>query len=819
MSAPGWPRLRQALVDGSVPDILDWARATGEQDRRAAFKQVAAYLREHTATWQYSQQRAGVRAVAVAATASTAKKAAAALRQGELRWLMNWLSPQPVLEVLRLREVPWLGELAQVLAERLPAEESVGPRGDWALVAELVRESGCAPPLTEGFVGGWIDHLRGQRDVDAALRASPYTRELAPQLFAHDGLTGRLDYPYLHSGFLPALMRLAADEPVVRAQLLDGCRTRLLRGGRPGELRPYTRMHEQLAPTGAEAANAVADYRRLLETGTSPLAGLAQRMLRAADEAGLLDPYTLVEICQTALARPEKGLVKTQTLWLRRAAKARPELAARLLALVDAPAAAPALPEALPLPRPEPVPIDLAAGSVYEVAEDLAAIRAGDRSLAVLERFLAGLVAWRTRDHEALIKAISAQVDSERTWWSAFGEQLHEALLSAVLARGRSDRWRQMLDVFRSEDAVQGMPLRLLRGRDSSPAGLYAVRLAEVSAQLIRRPVPLLMATPTHSNGAVAPQALLARLQQAEREGWQPWSVDLEQALLRLPRTVDPEVVAAAAILSSPAGRRLAAWLAAPVPDPVPLRREQHADPREGPWPQAPDLRQVVALKPPEGVSPLLRQLFTLVRHDRSSWAPDAVLEPQLWAAALPSHPEVVAAWALPGLAALADSDSVGGALLLPLLAECDGPAGPAVHLALAYTLGARAAADRIAAVDGLLGFAATGAVDFGLVGAEIGRLGAAGAMKLNRVAAALDEAAQAGACLAVWEIVAAALPALIAMPKARPGTADLMALAHRCAVAAGVRRLPAALAQVAARPGSGRLVAEARTLRALIPA
>ncbi|GHJ45445.1 hypothetical protein Cs7R123_27870 [Catellatospora sp. TT07R-123] len=816
MSAQGWPRLRQALVDGSCPGVLDWARATGEQERRAAFNQVAAYLREHPATWEHFQQRAGVRAAAIAATASTAKKAAAALRQGELRWMMNSLSPQPVLELLRLREVPWQGELAHVLAERLPADETSGPRGDWVLVAELVRESGCAVPAAEGFVGGWIDHVRGQADADGALRGSPFTRELVPQLFAHDRLGGRLDYTYQGSGFLPALIRLAADDAGVRAALLDGCRARLLRGGRPTELRPYTRMHEELAPTGAEAAEAVADYRRLLETGSSPLAGLAQRMLRAADEAGLLDPYTLVEICATALARPEKGLVKAQTVWLRRAARARPELAAQLLALLDG-GPDTAAPPPVALPAPVPAPIDLAPGSVYEVAEDLAAITAGDRSMATVERFLAGLVAWRSRDHDALIRAIGPQLDSARAWWPGFAEQLHEALLSAVLARGRSERWREMLNVFRSEEAVQGMPLRLLRGSSGSPARMYAVRLAEISAQLIRRPVPLLTATPTHANGAIAPEVLLERLTRAEREGWQPWRIDLDQALLRLPRTVAPQVVAAAAALTSPAGVRFAQWISMPTPDPVTVVRDEVAGPHVPAWHQVPQLRRTVALAPPDGVAPVVRELFQVYRYELTTWRSEPVTDPQLWTSALPSHPEVVAAWAVHGLASLADQDAEGGALLLPLLAECDGPAGPSVHLALAYTLGSRAVADRVAAVDGLLGFAATGAVDFTVVGAEIGRLGAAGMVKPNRVAAALAEATQAGACQAVWEIVAAALPPLVAEPKARPGTADLMALAHRCAAAVGVRQVPAALTEVAARPGSSRLVAEARTLRALV--
>lgn len=811
-----WAQLREAVEACSSPRVLDWVRAADEKQRRAAFPELVAHLRA-AQDWRDWQRRAQARAVALAGCASTAKKAAVALNRGELRWTASAVDPASVVEVLRVRAVPWLGDLAQEMADRLPAEG-----GYWALVDALVRESGCAVPTAEGFVGGWVDVVRAAPDPDAALRGSPYTEVLLPMLFVHDRLGSRLEYTYGgHRGFLPALMRLSQDDAGLRRRLLEGCRARLLRGGRPGELRAYTRMHAELAPTAAEAAAGTADYLRLVETGNATVAGMAQRVLRGVDDAGLLAWDTLRDIAGVALNRPEKTLVKAQATWLRQVARRNTAQAAEIDALLAGSVEAVALPVAAPLPVPAPSPLGPPLDTVAQLAEELAALLAGDWSVPTVERVLAGIAHWRVRDQDALARAVRPLLDADRLgWWGRLAEQLREVLLTATVTGGRTDLWRQMADVFRSDTAVQGRPLRLLSGSGSGLHLVVAVRLAEMSVQLGRRPVPVLMATPTHANGRLEAEVLLRRLETAERDGWQPWSVDLDQALLRLPRDIDPQVARAAMRLRSPAGAVFARWVSGPMPDPLSLRREQTADPRpKHSWERQPAVRRVVALKPPEQVSPLMRDLMTVVRHDRPTMAAAAVDRPQLWVAALPSHREVVAASALPSLAALADLDHEGDGLLLAHLAEASGPVGPAVHLAVAYGLAARSAADRVAAVDGLLGLAATGDLDGAAVGREVGELAAAGVLKVNRVAAALGDAAAAGAVAAAWEISAAALPALVALPKARPGTGELMEVAGRCARAAGARAVPPEVAEFAARGGSGRLVAQARTLRDLVAA
>jgi hypothetical protein len=204
-----WAQLKEALEAPSAERVLDWVRAADEKQRRAAFTEVVAHGRRTSGwrDWREWQRRQGAYVVALAGCASTAKKAATALSRGDLRWVDTSAEHGRLLAALRSRAVPWLGELAHAMAERMPAEG-----GHWALVDALVRESGCTPPTNEQFVGGWIDHVRESSDPDAALRDGPYPARLLPALFTHDRLGSRLDYTYGNRGFLPALVRLGQDD-------------------------------------------------------------------------------------------------------------------------------------------------------------------------------------------------------------------------------------------------------------------------------------------------------------------------------------------------------------------------------------------------------------------------------------------------------------------------------------------------------------------------------------------------------------------------------------------------------------------------------
>jgi hypothetical protein len=163
----------------------------------------------------------------------------------------------------------------------------------------------------------------------------------------------------------------------------------------------------------------------------------------------------------------------------------------------------------------------------------------------------------------------------------------------------------------------------------------------------------------------------------------------------------------------------------------------------------------------------------------------------QHWLALLPERRELVAARILRDLSAVAVDDTRGAAAVLPLLAESGGEAGDAVHLCVAYGLGARHEEDRLAAVDALLVLAARGQLDVALLGADLGQLVRREAAKPSRLAESARMAAATGANATIWGLLRHTLPLLLAdlatggpggqAAKGR-GLGELLTVAAECA-------------------------------------
>lgn len=159
------------------------------------------------------------------------------------------------------------------------------------------------------------------------------------------------------------------------------------------------------------------------------------------------------------------------------------------------------------------------------------------------------------------------------------------------------------------------------------------------------------------------------------------------------------------------------------------------------------------------------------------------------WVAILPHDRETLVSWLLPGVTASTDFDLPGGTWCLPLLAEADsppGPAGPALHHALACGLGARRPAARLAAVDALLVLAARGQLDGERLGRELAGLVGRGTVKPNRLAESARTAASTGAYATTWSVLAGALPGLLASQAPVRGRGEILAVAADCVEGCG---------------------------------
>ncbi|WP_433367868.1 DUF6493 family protein [Actinoplanes sp. CA-142083] len=902
----GWGALRHRAEQGDVDGVREMLLEAGEEERRS----FATGLKDLSPEdWWRS---AGAYGLVILGTAPTAAKAATLLARRDMRDRWSQIPVPHAVAVVRARELPWVGDLGGRLAERLNPREAWS--GGWEFVAALLAESGTAPPLTEGVVRGWLSGVLqyDQRPFADRLRHSPYLDLMMPALFEMDGIGAELNgYSWDHETSTPtfpaAVATLVAEGRLDRTTILDATIDRLVRGDRPAWLRPFALLHDRLAPTAGEMAGHAPDYARLLPDAPSAIAGLAQKALRAVDEAGLLELDMLLEASRPTLVRKEKALVKAQLSWLDRVARRESSpavvevmgaafehpaldiqeraltLIARRAGLLDAEAlgdlgsaasqlggdlpgraalvfessppvsVSPPAPVAGPVssaPPPEsassapplgPAEMPAAIGSVVELAEEVGALL-HDPAAVRWERVLAGLVALRSgADLSPLQHLLDRHHDKfDQEWWPphyALG-----AVVRAVVERQEPEKprvawhWEGLVSAVRAlwsggkQPKLGGAPDRLLQ-----------LRTAEVTTLVRQSPISTLLATPTHVNGSLDASVLVERLRRAEAEGWEPWPLDFEQALLRLPRGTSPTVADG---LTSPAGQRLAAWLAGGgLPDPLSARIEQpsgktYADP-VGPPPAIG--RVLVNLTPVRpGTLSVEEQILTLSRRPTVRYGAFAdVRNGSALTAALPHHREVCAAWALQGLAALADQDQRGGAEILPLLAECDGPLGPAMSLAMAYVLAARHEPDRVAAIDAFLlmatssepfaapvsrdpseSFAAPVGRDLGEpfappVGRDLGALAAGGLVKLNRAVLSLSDAHRAGASAAVWEVLGAALPALLS--QAPRGLPDVLELASVVAAAVGAKEEIEGLADLAGKKGGSRMLKEARRLQSVL--
>ncbi|MDP9798697.1 hypothetical protein J2S43_007209 [Catenuloplanes nepalensis] len=820
----------------------------------------------------------------VLGTAPTAARAAALLTRRDLRDGWSRIPERLLLDVVRARELPWLGDLATRIAGNLNPREA-GWSGEWEFADALLRESGTPPPVNEAVTRGWISEITRFRPstelipIIDRLRASPYLDLLVPGIFEFDGLGTELVSSQWDSGrwdntprVMLALADLSAEGRLDRTMLLDGVLDRLLRGDKPNALRPFTALHDALAPTPAEQADRVLDYAQLLPTAPAPVATLAQRALRAADEIGRLELETLLDASAGLLLRKEKALVKAQLSWLEKVARREPDRLGDILTTVaiafghpaldiqeraltiigrqvvtlgpddvariageavqlggDLPARAAALlgtpldvphpfgTPALPAPTPAAeMPPPIASGA--ELAEEISGLVHAETAVG-WERVLAAVVTLHAAGRrDELAETLSPLLDRhadvfvESTWIRRPRFVFLGEVLRAVMEprERRGGVWQRVVTSVR--EAWQDGSLPGAGGAEDNPRGVLALRIAEISVRLHRAPVPLLVATPTHVTGSLDAGVLLDRLIRAEAEGWEPWRLDLEQALVRVPRTVDPSVADRAAALTSESGRRFADWLRdGGLPDPIATRVEQRAGDRTRfGWSDA-ERRVVVSLEPalPTGLI-LESRLLRLTRGTHPVYVEAQVGD--VWAAVLPHHRDTIAAWALPALAGLADSDQKGGAALLPPLAEAEGPVGLAFTYGLAYGLGARHEQDRIAAVDAFLLLLARKTAFAGRVGAALADLATDGMVKLSRLAGPLGDIHRSGGSSGVWELLAVALPILLPLaPRALP---DLLELSAQVVPAAGARGSFAELDAVAARSGSSRLVREAKRLR-----
>ncbi|MEV6386340.1 DUF6493 family protein [Streptomyces sp. NPDC051773] len=493
-----------------------------------------------------------------------------------------------------------------------------------------------------------------------------------------------------------------------------------------------------------------------------------------------------------------------------------------LLGVSGADDAAEVYEESLP-PVPRPTRIAPAPETVTEVAEEVGALLASDGEVGAFERALDGLVRHAYRDRDALVEALRPAV--ARLWWADvdpaavdryFGESPYgmEIVVAALFDRVLTSTLRP----------VRNEPTESRGCVHSGLAGVFEARLREIAYRVRTDPMPFLLATPTWSTGSLEATDLVARLDACRRSGARPGEADFAQALLRV-RREDPDALASAARaareLGTREGDRLAEWLLTDVPS-QPVERSRTAGPRIlVEFGELPELGS--AFFPPE-----CWRLGRPLSVYRGSWRCPHWhhREWRHWLAVVPGRPELMAGRVLRDLSQAAIEDTRTGFSFLPALAEAEGEPGEAVHLCVAYGLGARRPEDRLAAVDALLVLAARGRLDAARLGVDLGRLAVVASVRPARLAESIRTVAATGAYGTAWSVLREALPPLLAdlagegavAGKAPTrGLGELVAVAAECAERSGAHGELPYLAAAAQRKGSSRLVTQSRRLCAAL--
>ncbi|MHC3463881.1 DUF7825 domain-containing protein [Streptomyces flavovirens] len=623
--------LLTAVRDGRTRDaallVADLDRA-GRKEALAGLK----LLRKEARGWDW-RERTKVRHPLLVAGAGCHTGAAACAAWIGGQDLRDWsgIPHELLLKVLADREPVWLGDLSHRLAARPTATSGT----DFQLVQELARIARCPLPVTASVVEAWVAsvntvrlHDRKHQTLIGVLREETDLGVLAPRLF--DGIEPPSGlYWYDHGdavgadGWPTVLATLAGEGLVERGALIDGAVNRLLRGGRPGDLRFSLAVVRALELTADEEAERVPDWIAMAADGVAPVAGHAQGVLTRLDALGRLTTSDLADVSASILFRTEKKLVRAQLVLLGKVLRRDPasvepllpvvaeafghedmdireralkltarhlttapaslreelapaaaqlgpmhrELARELFGdLLDGERQAPPYEEALP-PVPALRPLGAAVATVSELVEEVAAlVKTGSLETTPFERALDGLIRHSRSDRTALTEALRDALAGQ--WW------LEDQPRSQV------DRWfttssPRGLDIVAaallgrvSADAVKdGRARRTDTGRCAHAAldrVLYA-RLWE-AASLVRadrraHPVPFLLATPTWHTGALDAAELVERLRTYRDLGALPGPVDFGQALLRVNRSGEDRVAEEAALLGTAEGDRLAIWL------------------------------------------------------------------------------------------------------------------------------------------------------------------------------------------------------------------------------------------------------------------
>ncbi|GAA1937508.1 hypothetical protein [Nocardioides marmoribigeumensis] len=727
-------------------------------------------------------------------------------------------------------EVAWLGNVARELvgagAARLPRTPTMATA--WA-----------AAYSTGAAHAKWVKWREAQgQEVDPSqdgladlLRRDPAVADGVSLLLSGPGAVGQLEY-FLSARWdlAAALAELVADGLLDRTRVLEDTLAALTRQDTAGTQKGLARILTALGLSGEDLRGRLPLAQGLLATGRGPVtAALLPAVLEVAA------PEDLDEVARTIFTRTEKAQQKTLLAALTAkdavARWDRPSVVAALAVAADVPdprlaaratTALEKLGESTPEAPPEapvddlwapppPVTVGAPVTAVAPHARSLteAASRFGVAATPADAALLTdALVRWCATDPHAAREWASSAVPQATVWLPALVYAVHEGRrpsledfrtrneqVSAHLTSGKRPRF---------DDISWNLYSR------SAPGVLHDGVNAETAVRLGE--VPFLLSTPTHEDGSLAFDALIARL----REYAVPAGpLDLTLALLRL-QPVDPGRAADLDGLSLPLWSAEKSGLLRRRPrtrDAVDAVREWVTS--GGLPPSTAHHRGAHVLVDPAHLPAGVGDIPGVPGALSSGHDPDLHDEYDEYNLSVEAGTGVVPAWVDLLAARLQkqfDQSSRGAPRWLAPMAASPSP-GLAVTHAVAQTLCHADEDHRLVAVDAALVLMGRGRwVPDDYTACCLHQL-ADGELRLTRLSHAWEQLALGGGLQPLWPTVLAVLDAACALNRKPPGLADLLAVVRRLAPAVPDVRLPGSVRTLAGSKGGSKARLEAVAL------
>ena len=599
---------------------------------------------------------------------------------------------------------------------------------------------------------------------------------------------------------------LVADGTIDAERLARQAIAALSRGDSVSCQRLQTRLLKAAQPSIALVQSSARVLANLLASAPAPAASLAQDLLRRADTAEALPDDLFIDACQMVFGRKEKGLREAQLGWARERAL-RPTAVA---SVVNGLASALLCPDH-GVQKAAVVTIE-SAWTRLDGSQRPALLAQIEASQGVLDTALYASLWKACTGSDAPLPprdvhgAPPARPGLDKRPFESVPDL--DALLPAdVLGAFQTYQTQRSAEAF--ERAIWVGVDALNRGNaqlasaigakldDSMPFGassgwrtkferemswLAHRRITELKEALSKGQPQQFVSRPSWSHGAIAPGDLADRLVALADAGTAALPVDLLVALLRTETADTPTIArfreigsdqartAADFLAAGGAGQLTTRWLVADGDDGA-LRPKRH----KRCWYVEGRREVCVALDPvahPPAIDGAPLEWAAGFEVQDAPYAYEFDMVPAWITPMLPNNAEALAALHLWGFRrAGLDYGTDGGkavAAKLPLFIAAHGPAGPALHLAVFFSMSANDAAVRLVGSDGMVTLLQQGRWQEALAAELLAECLRCATVKTSRMASSLAQVREAGETAAVWALVRSVLPTSFAEPGAR---------------------------------------------------